>query len=57
MNPFGDQLLNVITYLPLVGAAILLVAFKEEQKELIAKVANVLEWFERYRTDTRPVSD
>jgi dipeptidyl aminopeptidase/acylaminoacyl peptidase len=24
---------------------------------LIAKVANVLEWFERYRTDQRPVSD
>jgi acylaminoacyl-peptidase len=23
---------------------------------LIAKVAHVLEWFERYRTDRRPVS-
>jgi len=42
MNPFGDQLLNVITYLPLVGAAILLFAFREDQKELIARVATAI---------------
>jgi NADH-quinone oxidoreductase subunit M len=29
MNPFGDQLLNVITYLPLLGAVVLLAFFKE----------------------------
>ena len=39
MNPFGSQLLNVITYLPLVGAVQLLVLFRKEQKELVAKVA------------------
>jgi NADH-quinone oxidoreductase subunit M len=41
MNPFGDQLLNVITYLPLAGALILLL-FPSERKELIAKFATVV---------------
>jgi hypothetical protein len=38
MNPFGNQLLNVITYLPLAGA-LLLLFFPKERKELIAKAA------------------
>jgi NADH-quinone oxidoreductase subunit M len=41
MNPFGDQLLNVITFLPLAGALMLL-AFPKERKELIAKFATVV---------------
>ena len=32
MNPFGSHLLSVITFIPLVGALILLVGFKREQK-------------------------
>jgi NADH-quinone oxidoreductase subunit M len=32
VNPFGPQLLNVITFIPLVGALILLIFFKREQK-------------------------
>ena len=41
MNPFGDQLLNVITYLPLLGALIILF-FPAERKELIAKFATAV---------------
>jgi NADH-quinone oxidoreductase subunit M len=41
MNPFGDQLLNVITYLPLAGAVALLF-FRREQKHLIARFATVV---------------
>ena len=32
MNPFGNHLLNVITYLPMVGALIILVAMRESSK-------------------------
>ena len=42
INPFGSHLLNVITYLPLVGALILLVGFRKEQKDLIARFATVI---------------
>jgi NADH-quinone oxidoreductase subunit M len=42
MNPFGDQLLNVITYLPTVGGILILVFMREEQKGLIAKVATAV---------------
>jgi NADH-quinone oxidoreductase subunit M len=42
MNPFGSHLLNVITYLPLVGALILLVGFRKEQKDLVARFATVI---------------
>jgi len=38
MNPFGDQLLNVITFLPLAGALAIL-ALPKERHELIAKLA------------------
>jgi NADH-quinone oxidoreductase subunit M len=41
MNPFGDQLLNVITFLPLAGGLVLL-AFPKERKELIARFATVV---------------
>ena len=42
MTPFGSHLLNVITYLPLVGALILLVGFRKEQKDLVARFATVI---------------
>jgi NADH-quinone oxidoreductase subunit M len=42
MNPFGTQLLNIIAYLPLVGAVVLLVAFRREQKALIARFATAV---------------
>jgi NADH-quinone oxidoreductase subunit M len=42
MNPFGSHLLNVITYLPLAGAVVLLFAFRREQKDLIARVATLI---------------
>jgi len=42
VNPFGPQLLNVITYLPLVGAIVLLVAFRAEQKSAAARFATVV---------------
>ena len=42
MNPFGAQLLNVVTYLPLVGAIVLLLAFRAEQKALAARFATVV---------------
>ncbi len=41
MNPFGNQLLNVIAYLPLAGALVLLV-FPKEQKALIARFATAV---------------
>ncbi len=41
MNPFGDQLLNVITYLPLAGALVILF-FPAERKELIARFATLV---------------
>ncbi len=41
MNPFGNQLLNVVTYLPLAGA-ILLLFFDKEKKGLIAKFATAV---------------
>ena len=41
MNPFGNQLLNVITYLPLAGA-ILILFFDKEKKDLIAKFATAV---------------
>ncbi|MDH3626553.1 MAG: NADH-quinone oxidoreductase subunit M [Acidobacteriota bacterium] len=42
MNPFGDQLLNVITYLPLVGAALLMILFRDHQKKEIAWFATAI---------------
>ena len=39
MNPFGSHLLNVITYLPMVGALIILVAMRESSKRTIARFA------------------
>jgi NADH-quinone oxidoreductase subunit M len=42
MNPFGSQLLNVITYLPLAGAIALLVLFRAEQKVLAARFATAV---------------
>jgi len=41
MNPFGSQLLNVIAYLPLAGALLLLL-FPKERKELIARFATLV---------------
>ncbi len=38
MNPFGDQLLNVITFVPLAGALVLLLLPKEKN-ELVARLA------------------
>ena len=42
MNPFGNQLLNVITYLPMVGALIILVGMRESSKATIARFAAVI---------------
>jgi len=39
MNPFGNHLLNVITYLPMVGALIILVGMRESNKKTIARFA------------------
>ena len=41
MNPFGNQLLNVITYLPLAGALVLLL-IPSERKALIARLATAV---------------
>jgi NADH-quinone oxidoreductase subunit M len=41
MNPFGEHLLNVITYTPLVGGLILLF-FPKEKKDLIAYFATIV---------------
>ncbi len=41
MNPFGGQLLNVIAYLPLAGALLLLL-FPKERKDLIAWFATAV---------------
>jgi len=38
MNPFGDHLLNVIAYLPLAGALIILVGFRESSPRLVARL-------------------
>ncbi len=43
MNPFGDQLLNVVTYVPLLGAVLLLaIPFREDQKGLVARIATLI---------------
>jgi len=42
MNPFGHQLLNVIAYLPLAGAVVLMLVFKEEHKERVARFATAV---------------
>ena len=42
MNPFGEQLLNVITYLPLAGALVLLVGFRAESKAAAARFATAV---------------
>jgi NADH-quinone oxidoreductase subunit M len=42
VNPFGPQLLNVITYLPLVGALILLILFGRQQKAAAAWFATAI---------------
>ena len=39
MNPFGEHLLNVIAYLPLVGALIILNRMREASKQTIARFA------------------
>ncbi|MCP3980500.1 MAG: NADH-quinone oxidoreductase subunit M [bacterium] len=39
MNPFGDHLLNVITYLPALGAAAILIALRTRSKEFVARFA------------------
>ncbi len=41
MNPFGNQLLNVVLYLPLAGAALLLF-FPKDRKTAIAKTATAV---------------
>ncbi len=42
MNPFGDHLLNVIAYLPLVGALIILVGMRESSPRLVARFATAI---------------
>jgi len=42
MNPFGTQLLNVITYLPAVGALIILIGFRRASRETVARFATVV---------------
>ncbi len=42
MNPFGAHLLNVITFLPMLGAIVLLVGFRENQKQGIARFATAV---------------
>ncbi len=42
MNPFGSQLLNVITFLPLLGAVVLLVGFSAERKAAAARFATAV---------------
>ena len=42
MNPFGSHLLNVITFLPLAGAVVILVAFREVHKRRIAQFATAI---------------
>ena len=41
MNPFGNQLLNVITYVPLVGALVLMM-FPKERSVLISRFATAV---------------
>ena len=42
MNPFGAHLLNVIAYLPLAGALIILVAMRESSGRAIARFATAI---------------
>ncbi|HXV77932.1 MAG TPA: NADH-quinone oxidoreductase subunit M [Candidatus Polarisedimenticolaceae bacterium] len=42
MNPFGAQLLNVITYLPAVGAVLILLLFRKDQNRLVVRFATVV---------------
>jgi len=42
MNPFGTQLLNVITYLPAIGALIILIGFRRASRETVARFATVV---------------
>jgi len=39
MNPFGSYLLDVVTYLPALGALVILFAFRSDQKARIARFA------------------
>jgi len=64
MNPFGPHLLNVITYLPLLGGVILLLFFRSEQKRSIARYAtfvagldfliSLILWFDWWNTPAGP---
>ncbi|TDI46836.1 MAG: NADH-quinone oxidoreductase subunit M [Acidobacteria bacterium] len=42
MNPFGDHLLNVIAYLPMAGALVILVGMRESSKQAIARFATAV---------------
>jgi NADH-quinone oxidoreductase subunit M len=42
MNPFGPHLLNVITYLPAIGALIILVGFRRASRETVARFATIV---------------
>ncbi len=42
INPFGPHLLDVITYLPLVGGLFILVAFRQEQRRAVARFATLV---------------
>ena len=42
MNPFGTQLLNVITYLPAIGALIILIGFRRASRETVARFATIV---------------
>jgi NADH-quinone oxidoreductase subunit M len=42
MNPFGPQLLNLITYLPAVGGLLVLLAFRPEHKRAAARFATLV---------------
>jgi NADH-quinone oxidoreductase subunit M len=42
MNPFGTHLLNVITYLPAIGALIILIGFRRASRETVARFATII---------------
>ena len=42
INPFGDHLLNVIAYLPLLGGLVILLAFRKDQKTAVARFATLV---------------
>ena len=42
MNPFGNHLLNVIAYLPMAGALVILVGMRESSKQAIARFATAV---------------